>query len=49
MLLRGKDSIGRKSINDFTQEDIEKSQKWAYKFYQQLGTKSPFFRRWFGD
>jgi len=42
-------SIGRKSINDFTQEDIEKSQKWAYKFYQQLGTKSPFFRRWFGD
>lgn len=42
-------SIGRKSINDFTSEDIQKSQKWAYKFYQQLGTKSPFFRAWFGD
>ncbi len=42
-------SIGRKSINNFTSEDIEKAQKWAYKFYQQLGEKSPFFRAWFGD
>lgn len=42
-------SIGRKNINDFTSEDIQKSQKWAYKLYQQLGTKSPFFRAWFGD
>lgn len=42
-------SIGRKSVNDFTAEDIEKAQKWAYKFYQQLGEKSPFFRAWFGD
>ena len=42
-------SIGRKSINDFTSEEIEKSGKWSYKFWQQLGTKSPFFRRWFGD
>lgn len=39
----------RVSINDFTSEDIEASQKWAYKFYQELGTKSPFFRAWFGD
>ena len=42
-------SIGRKSINDFTSEDIEKAQKWAYKFYKELGVKSPFFRAWFGD
>lgn len=42
-------SIGRKSINRFTSEDIQKAQKWAYKFYQELGTKSPFFRAWFGD
>ena len=42
-------SIGRKSINDFTSENIDKSGKWAYKFWQQLGTKSPFFRRFFGD
>lgn len=42
-------SIGRKSINEFTSEDIEKAQKWAYKFYQDIGTKSPFFRAWFGD
>ena len=42
-------SIGRKSINAFTAEEVETAQKWAYKFYKQLGTKSPFFRRWFGD
>lgn len=42
-------NIGRKSINEFTTDELEVAQKWAYKFYQQLGTKSPFFRRWFGD
>ncbi len=42
-------SIGKKSINEFTSEELEKSQKWAYKFYRDLGTKSPFFRAWFGD
>ncbi len=39
----------RVSINDFTSADIQKAQKWAYKFYKELGTKSPFFRAWFGD
>lgn len=42
-------SIGRKSINNFTSENIAKAQKWAYKFYRELGEKSPFFRAWFGD
>lgn len=42
-------SIGRKSINAFTSEDIKKAQKWAYKFYKELGVKSPFFRLWLGD
>lgn len=42
-------SIGRKSINDFTGEDIAKAQKWAYKFYRELGEKSPFFRASFGE
>lgn len=42
-------SIGRKSISEFTSEDIRKSEKWAKKFYSELGTKSPFFRAWFGD
>ena len=41
--------IGRKSINEFSTEEVEIAQKWAHKFYQQLGIKSPFFRRWFGD
>ena len=39
----------RVSINDFTSEDIQKAEKWARKFYSELGTKSPFFRAWFGD
>ena len=42
-------SIGRKSVNEFSSEDIQKTKKWAYKFYQELGVKSPFFRAWFGD
>lgn len=42
-------SIGRKSIKDFTSEDIANTQKWAYKFYRELGTKSPFFRASFGE
>ena len=42
-------SIGGKSINDFTDEEIKKAQKWACKFYKELGVKSPFFRAWFGD
>ena len=42
-------SVGRKSVNEFTSEDIQKTQKWAHKFYKELGEKSPFFRAWFGD
>lgn len=42
-------SIGSKSIFDFTHEDIQKSEKWAKKFYSELSEKSPFFRAWFGD
>ena len=41
--------IGRKSINSFTSEEIQATEKWARKFYRELGTKSPFFRAWFGD
>ena len=42
-------SIGRKSVSQFSNADIKKAQKWAYKYYQQIGTKSPFFRAWFGE
>ena len=42
-------SIGRKSVNNFDSAEIKKSQKWAYKFYNELGAKSPFFRAWFGE
>lgn len=42
-------AIGRKSVNSFTSEEIQATEKWARKFYRELGTKSPFFRAWFGD
>ena len=42
-------SIGKKRISQFTSEDIKKAEPWARKFYRELGTKSPFFRAWFGD
>lgn len=40
---------GRISIFDFTGQDIRKAEKWAKQFYREMGTKSPFFRNWFGD
>ena len=33
----------------FTSEEIRATESWARKFYRELGTKSPFFRAWFGD
>jgi hypothetical protein len=42
-------SIGRKSVNQFRAEDIQKAQKWAHKYFKDIGVKSPFFRAWFGD
>lgn len=42
-------SINQKSVNAFNSEDIKKSEKWARKFYKEIGIKSPFFRAWFGD
>ncbi|MBQ2759326.1 MAG: hypothetical protein IJE93_06120 [Clostridia bacterium] len=42
-------NIGRKSVNAFTSEEIEKTQYWAKVFWKQLNVKSPFFRAWFGD
>ena len=42
-------SIGRKSINSFTSSDIQKTEAFAKRYWQEMGTKSPFFRAWFGD
>lgn len=42
-------AIGRKSINDFSTEEINKTQTLAKKLYNEMGVKSPFFRAWFGD
>ena len=37
------------SINDLTPEDIKKTQKWAYLYWNIMKEKSPFFRAWFGE
>ena len=42
-------SIGRKSVNDFATEDIEKTRKIAKIYNSEMKEKSPFFRGWFGD
>ena len=42
-------SIGRKSVNDFTAEDIKKAEPFARRMYRTHGIKSPFFRAWFGE
>ena len=39
----------RKSVNDFSSEEIEKTKVIAAILYADIGAKSPFFRAWFGD
>ncbi len=42
-------SIGRKSVNEFTARDIEVTESLARRYFEEMGAKSPFFRTWFGD
>ena len=42
-------SIGRKSVNDFNSAEVLKTEAFARRYWRELGTKSPFFRSWFGD
>ena len=42
-------SIGKKSVSEFTSEDIKKAEPFARRYFKELGVKSPFFRAWFGD
>ena len=41
--------IGRKSVSAFTSADIAATEKFARKYWSEMGAKSPFFRSWFGD
>lgn len=41
--------IGRKSVSDFSQEDLASTKPWAKHFYRELGAKSPFFRAEVGE
>ena len=42
-------NIGRKSINQFDDSDIQATEKLARRYWGEMGVKSPFFRAWFGD
>ena len=42
-------AIGRKSINDFGSDEIQKTKAIAQKYFKEMGVKSPFFRAWYGD
>ena len=43
--------LGKISINNLPAGEIKALEKWAYKYWNNLKTKtiSPFFRAWFGD
>ncbi len=41
--------IERKSLNDLTSEELKSVETFARRYWAQMGTKSPFFRAWFGD
>lgn len=47
--LRTIQSIGDKSVNQFTSEDIRRTSRYAQQYWREMGAKSPFFRAWFGD
>ena len=42
-------SIPRKSINEFSSKEIETTEKFARKYWEEMKKKSPFFRAWYGD
>lgn len=42
-------SIGRISVNQFSDSDIQATERFAQQYWNEMGVKSPFFRAWFGD
>lgn len=42
-------TIGKVSVNQFGAADIRKTERLAQRYWSEMGTKSPFFRAWFGD
>lgn len=42
-------SIGRMSVNQFSQADKRATERFARMYWRDIGAKSPFFRTWFGD
>lgn len=42
-------SIGQNTISNFTPQDISATEKLAQRYWEEMGTNSPFYRAWFGD
>lgn len=42
-------SVGRKSVNDFSATEVQKTEGLARRYWAEMREKSPFFRAWFGD
>ena len=42
-------NIGRISVNQFNSQNIKDTERLAKRYWMEMGTKSPFFRAWFGD
>lgn len=42
-------SVGRTSVNAFGTTEIQKTERLAQQYWNEMGVKSPFFRAWFGD
>ena len=42
-------SIGRKSVNELTSDELKKVEPFARRYWAGMKEKSPFFRAWFGD
>ena len=47
--IKAAQSIGRKNINSLTPVELNNLSEFAQKYWEELGTKSPFLRAWFGD
>lgn len=47
--IRAVQNIGRISVNQFSASDIKATERFARQYWKEMGTKSPFFRAWFGD
>ena len=47
--VRAVQRIPQKSIFDFTREETREMERYARRYWEEMGERSPFFRAWFGE